>query len=190
MLDLADREPVRRRFRLDDDDLARAGGLGGGERHPLGARRRAPAPFKLDALPAGTWRAGLDRLLLGVTMTEEEQRLFGGRAAARRRRERRDRPRRAGSPSSSTGCGAALDALRAPQPIADWAAALAAAADALTATAPREAWQRAELQRVLDDVVAEAGGGVARRSRWPRSARCSPSACRAARRARTSARAT
>src|SRR3712207_7503634 len=35
------------------------------------------------------------------------------------------------------------------------------AADALTATAPREAWQRAELQRILDDVADEgAASGV------------------------------
>ena len=43
-------------------------------------------------------------------------------------------------------------------PIADWAAAIAEAADALAATTPRDAWQRAELQRLLDDVVAEAAG--------------------------------
>ena len=36
--------------------------------------RRSSSP----ELPAGTWRFGLDRLLLGVTMTEDEQRLFGG----------------------------------------------------------------------------------------------------------------
>ena len=42
VLDLADREPVRRRFRLDDDDARAARGLGADERHPLGAGRRAP----------------------------------------------------------------------------------------------------------------------------------------------------
>ena len=79
VLDLADREPVRRRFRLDDDDLARIAGVGrarAGIRWGLDAAHRAP--FKLEALDAGTWRAGLDRVLLGVTMTEDEQRLFGG----------------------------------------------------------------------------------------------------------------
>ena len=51
VLDLADREPVRRRFRLDDDDLARmeewvrASGI----RWGLDAAHRAP--FKLDAAP-------------------------------------------------------------------------------------------------------------------------------------------
>ena len=51
---------------------------------------------------------------------------------------------------------AALDALGSAQTIEAWADALADAADALTATSERDAWQRAELDRVLDDVVAEA----------------------------------
>ena len=36
------------------------------------------APYKLDALDANTWRAGLDRLLLGVAMADEGHRLVGG----------------------------------------------------------------------------------------------------------------
>ena len=76
VLDLAGREPVRRRFGFDDDKLGRieewvrASGI----RWGLDAAHRAP--FKLDVLPSGTWRTGLDRLLLGVAMTEEEQRRF------------------------------------------------------------------------------------------------------------------
>ena len=78
VLDLADREPVRRRFRLDDDDVARLEDwvAESGIRWGLDAEHRAP--FRLEKLPAGTWRFGLDRLLLGVTMTEDEQRLFAG----------------------------------------------------------------------------------------------------------------
>ena len=157
VLDLADREPVRRRFRLDDDDLARLADWVGesGIRWGLDAAHRAP--FKLDALDAGTWRKGLDRLLVGVTMTEDEQRLFAGVLPlddvesgaidlAGRLAELVDR------------LGAAVDALSAPQTVEAWASALAAAADALTATGPREAWQRSELQRLLDGVVREAAG--------------------------------
>ena len=56
-----------------------AAGLGRRERDPLGPRRAPTArPSSSTALPAGTWRAGLDRLLVGVTMTEDEQRLFAG----------------------------------------------------------------------------------------------------------------
>ena len=157
VLDLADREPVRRRFGFDDDELGRieewvrASGI----RWGLDAAHRAP--FKLDALSSGTWRAGLDRLLLGVAMTEDDRRLFGrvlplddvesdAIDLAGRLAELIDRLQQA------------VDALNTPKPIDQWAAALADAADALTATTPRDAWQRTELQRVLDDVVGEAAG--------------------------------
>jgi exodeoxyribonuclease V gamma subunit len=154
---LMDREPVRRRFRLDDDDVARLEDwvADSGVRWGLDAEHRAP--FKLAELSAGTWRFGLDRLLLGVTMTEDEQRLFGGVL-----------------PLDDVESGAidlagrlaeliarlhaAIDALSVPQTVPQWAAALAGAADALTSTAPHDAWQRAELQRLLDDVVNEAAG--------------------------------
>ena len=155
VLDLVDRDPVRRRFGLDDDDLARIEDwvADSGIRWGLDAAHRAP--FKLDALAAGTWRSGLDRVLVGVTMTEEGNRLFegvlplddvdsGSIDLAGRFAELVDRLQRS------------LEALSTAQTIDAWMEAIAAAADALTATAQRDAWQRAELDRVLDDVVAEA----------------------------------
>ncbi len=155
VLDLADREPVRRRFRWSDDDLTRMHDwvADSGIRWGLDAAHRAP--YKLDGLSAGTWRAGIDRLLLGVAMTEDDRRLFGGvlplddvdSAAidlAGRFAELVDR------------LDAAIDALAAPQTIDAWAETIAAAADALTATTDRDAWQRTELQRLLDDVVRTA----------------------------------
>ncbi len=156
VLDLADREPVRRRFVFDDDELARAEEWvrASGIRWGLDAAHRAP--FKLD-LESGTWRFGLDRLLVGVTMTEDDQRLFegvlplddvdsGAIELAGRFAELLDRVE------------AAVDALGTPKPVQEWVGAIAAAADGLTATSPRDAWQRAELQRLLDDVAAEAAG--------------------------------
>ncbi len=148
VLDLADREPVRRRFRLDDDALARLEDwvTEAGIRWGLDAEHRAP--FKLQGLPAGTWRAGLDRLLVGVTMNEDDRRLFehilplddvesGAIDLAGRLAELIDR------------LHAAVDSLRGPLSVPGWAAALAAAADQLTL--PVEPWQRAELQRILGD---------------------------------------
>jgi len=160
VLDLAGREPVRRRFRFDDEDLARAEEwvAAAGVRWGLDAEHRAG--FKLDALDANTWRAGLDRLLLGVAMAEDGQRLVGGVLPlddvsssdidlAGRLAELLDR------------LTAALDRLTASQPIGAWAAALADAAALLTATTPTDAWQTAELRHLLDDVVAEAGAADA-----------------------------
>ena len=155
VLDLADREPVRRRFRFDDDDLARIEdwvarrAASAGASTPSTARRSSST----RSTP-GTWRAGLDRVLLGVAMTEDEQRLFGGvlplddvdsgaiDLAGRfaelvdrlRRRARRARRRRSRSTAGRR---------RSPTP-----------PTRSRRRPPRDAWQRAELQRLLDDVVA------------------------------------
>jgi exodeoxyribonuclease V gamma subunit len=155
LLDLADREPVRRRFRFDDEDLTRLQDwvADSGIRWGLDAAHRVP--FKLDGLAAGTWRAGLDRLLVGVTMTEDDQRLFGGVLPlddvesgaidlAGRFAEFIDRLK------------AAVDSLKAPKTIDAWADSIATAAASLAATPERDAWQSAELERLLADVVSEA----------------------------------
>ncbi len=78
LLDLAAREPVRRRFGFDDDDLARMQDwvAASGIRWGFDAAHREP--FKLGMVSANTWRRGLDRMLVGVAMTEEERPLVGG----------------------------------------------------------------------------------------------------------------
>ncbi len=193
VLDLADRDPVRRRFGFDDDDLTRIQEwvADGGIRWGLDAAHRAP--FKLESLAAGTWRAGLDRVLLGVAMTEEGNRLFEGVLRARRRRERRDRPRRplrrARRPArrgarlaerrevgrgvdrgDRRGDGLAHD----DQPEGRLAARRAAA----------------PARRRRSTRPAPAAAPTRRPCCRPRCARCSPSDCRAGPRARTSAPAT
>jgi exodeoxyribonuclease V gamma subunit len=155
LLDFASREPVRRMFRLDDDDLERLEDwvAATGIRWGLDAPHRAP--YQLDALAENTWRAGLDRLLLGVTMGEDDLRLVGDVLPlddvdsgdielAGRFAELVDRVQ------------TAVDELSRPKPINDWVQAIASAASTLTATSDREAWQRAELDRILGAVVTEA----------------------------------
>ena len=160
LLDLAGRDPVRRRFGFDDDDLSRMQEwvAGSGIRWGFDAQHREP--FKLGALHANTWRRGLDRMLVGVAMSEEGSRLVqgvlplddvdsGAIDLAGRFAEFVDRTK------------AAADALTEPKPIAQWIDAIAQAADSLTATSERESWQRRELQRVLGDVDAESGDEAA-----------------------------
>ena len=190
VLDLADREPVRRRFRFEDEDLARIRDwvADSGIRWGLDAAHRAP--YKLADLPAGTWRAGLDRVLVGVTMTEEGHRLFEGVLPvddveslaidlAGRMAELVDRLQ------------AAVDAFATAKPIGEWVRAIAdrrrrpdrdLAARRLAARAARAHPRRRRRARPPAPTTS--------RSRCSRSARCSPSGCRAARRARTSAPAT
>lgn len=155
LLDLIDRAPVRRRFRFEDDELTRIEDwiAATGIRWGLEAADRAP--YKLDGVLTGTWAAGLDRLLSGVALAEQPGHMLRGvlplddvdSAAidlAGRLAELLDR------------LSAALQDLRAPKPIADWTQAITTAADALTATSPRDNWQRTELQLLLADVLEEA----------------------------------
>jgi exodeoxyribonuclease V gamma subunit len=155
VLDLASREPVRRRFGLDDEDLARLDEWVGatGVRWGFDAAHREP--FKLGWLEANTWRAGLDRVLLGVAMAEEGQRLVGGVL-----------------PLDDVGSGdidlagrfaefidrlhATVAAFNEPKPLAAWSDALTEAAAALTTTTDGDSWQRIQLQGLVDDAVNEA----------------------------------
>ncbi len=156
VLDLADRVPVRRRFGLDDDDLTRLQDwISQAEIHwGLDATQRAR--YKLGRVDGGTWETGLQRLLLGVTMTEDGQRLFEGVLPLddvdSRSIELAGRFAELIARLSDT-----IDAFSERRPLTQWAASIADAASALTATAPRDAWQHAELQRVLDEIVSEAG---------------------------------
>ena len=78
VLDLAGAEPVRRRFRFSDDDLDRLRSwlVATGIRWGLDDTHRQRAG--LDGVVENTWRAGLDRLLLGVAMSEDALPTTGG----------------------------------------------------------------------------------------------------------------
>ena len=159
ILDLADSDPVRRRFRFDDDNLARIQDwvAKSGIRWGLDAAHRSD--YKLEAVKTGTWHAGLQRILLGVAMSESGWHLYQGVL-----------------PLDDVESGAidlagrftefvervatAIDALRGPSTVNGWAAAIAAAADALTATSDRDAWQRRELRGMLAEIVTEAGAAA------------------------------
>ncbi len=158
VVDFASRDPVRRRFRLDDDDLARIGEwvASTGVRWGLDASYREP--YGLATVGANTWRSGFDRMLLGVTTAEEGHRLMAGVLPlddvdsgdidlAGNLAELLDR------------LAAAVASLTGARPLPGWTAAIADAADMLTATTDADAWQRAQLQGLLDDVVAEATAG-------------------------------
>lgn len=155
VLDLAGRDPVRRRFGFDDTELAlvKEWVTATGARWGLdGADRVA---FGLHGMEGGTWRAAMDRILLGVTMADEDERIVGGVvpyddigsssiSLAGRFAEFIDR------------LGVALGDLRRSMPITGWIATLSGAADALTSTVGRAAWQRSQLDRILAGVAEEA----------------------------------
>ncbi|HYU03502.1 MAG TPA: hypothetical protein VEL02_06635, partial [Jatrophihabitantaceae bacterium] len=71
VLDLAGAAPVRRRFRFTDDDLERLRDwvTSANARWGLDAQHRTA--YGLGHVEQGTWRAALDRLLVGVAMEED-----------------------------------------------------------------------------------------------------------------------
>jgi exodeoxyribonuclease V gamma subunit len=155
VLDLAGREPVRRRFHFSDDDLARMEAWTRGAHVSWGFDAEHREPFQMSGISANTWRAGLDRVLLGVAMADQEERLFGatlplddvdsgdielvGRLA-----------------EFVTRLRSAVDALDARRTIDGWAETLASLSDSLTASSPSDAWQRSELTGLLEELVDQA----------------------------------
>ncbi|MGO9750120.1 MAG: exodeoxyribonuclease V subunit gamma [Solirubrobacteraceae bacterium] len=160
LLDLIDTDPVRRRFGFGDDDLAQIRDwiLASGIHWGLdGSHRKS---YRLERVPAGTWQAGLNRILLGVALDESGGRLFeqvlpiddvGSDAIdlAGRFAELIDR------------VAQALQELAGPRSVERWAEAISAAADGLTACAEHDMWQRLELRGLLQALVSEAAGAAA-----------------------------
>ena len=155
VIDLAGREPVRRRFRFSDDDLFRLEELVNGASVRWGFDAEHRRSFQLEDIGANTWESGLDRILLGVAMAEERQRLFGGALPlddidggdidlAGRLSEFLHRLR------------SALDELDGTRGVDGWASSLARISDSLTSTSEGDAWQRAQFKTLLDELVQEA----------------------------------
>ena len=133
VLDLAGREPVRRRFHFGDDDLSRLEEWVHEACVRWGFDAAHRSAFQLEGIGSNTWQSGLDRILLGVAMADERQRLFQGTLPlddvdstdidlAGRMSEFLDRLR------------GALDSLAGTRTVDEWAKALAEISDSLTAT--------------------------------------------------------
>jgi exodeoxyribonuclease V gamma subunit len=157
VLDLAASEPVRRRFRFSDDDLARVRdwavetGVHWGE--DLSRRVR----FGLPAVRQGTWDVALDRILVGAAMAEEEYRYVASALPlddvdstdidlAGRLAELLDR------------LGDLLAGLDGIAPLSAWLDQLDRAVTLLADAAPSEEWQLVQARRVLADVRGSGEG--------------------------------
>ncbi|MFC9790216.1 exodeoxyribonuclease V subunit gamma [Rhodococcus sp. NPDC127528] len=160
VLDLAAADPVRRRFRLRDDDIERIRGwaVAAGARWGIGPRQRGA--YGLDGFKQNTLGAAMDRILLGAAADESEGWLnlalplddvdsndidLTGRLA-----EFVDR------------LDVALRGLAGPQPATEWAANLARALDLLTDVAAADAWQSAQAHRELAEALEHGDRAVLR----------------------------
>ncbi len=157
VLDLAALAPVRRRFRLDDDDLERIRDWVAGSNVRWGLDAAHRAPYQLAAVPQNTWQAGLDRLLLGVTMAEDDLRWLG-LALPLDDVDSTDVDLAGRLAELVARLGTALDSLAGSQPLAAWLEALSEALDTLTAVGTADEWQLAQARRELADVAAGATG--------------------------------
>ena len=158
VLDLVSSGPVRRRFRFDDDALERISELvtAAGIRWGLDSAHRAP--YRLEGIEQNTWRAGLDRLLVGVAMAETPGApAWLGSALPLDEVDSSDVDVVGRLAEFVDRLGTVLDALRGPQPLSAWIAALEEGLAALTDTPPSEAWQAGQARAELADVLHSAG---------------------------------
>jgi exodeoxyribonuclease V gamma subunit len=151
VLDLAAAEPVRRRFRFDDDALDRiqdwavASGVRWGEN--LERRRR----FGLDRVGQGTWETALDRILLGAAMADDDQR-FVGTALPLDDVDSTDIDLAGRLAELVERLTRVLERLDGAKPLPEWLDVLDAALDQLADVPAPEAWQGVQAKRILGEV--------------------------------------
>ncbi len=156
LLDLLGSAPVRGRFRLDDADLDRLRELvvRSGVRWGLDGPHRAP--FHLDGFAQNTWSAGLDRLLLGVTMSGEGREWLGT-ALPVEELDSGDVERVGRLAEFVDRLAGVLGALSGEQPLDRWVAALVTGLDVLTDVGGADEWQAAQARGELADAARAAG---------------------------------
>jgi exodeoxyribonuclease V gamma subunit len=160
VFDLLSRAPVRARFGFSDEDLARIEGWipDLGIRWGLDATDRDR--FDLGGVDANTWRFGMQRLLAGVAVADEDLRLVADTVPY---------DDVEGSDVELAGrlaeCVARLTTvimtLRDPRSLQDWTEVLSDATRQLTLTSGGDVWQEVQLQRLLDTLVEHAGEAAA-----------------------------
>ncbi|MFA9432014.1 exodeoxyribonuclease V subunit gamma [Egicoccus sp. AB-alg2] len=155
VLDLLASEPVRRRFGFAEDDLGTLEAWVGDLRIRWGFDAAHRERHGLPALDAHTWRAGVERLLLGAAMADEDLRLVDG-VAPYDGLEGQATELAGRFVELLTRLADVLADLADPRPVDGWREAVGTASDRLTATDGDTTWQRLQLHRILDEFVDEA----------------------------------
>ncbi|MGY1751509.1 exodeoxyribonuclease V subunit gamma [Blastococcus sp. SYSU D01042] len=156
VLDLAATPAVRRRFGFTDEELERVRDWVARSGVRWGVDATTRRPYELEHVPQNTWQAGLDRVLLGVTTSEDEP-VWLDRALPLDDVDSSDIDLAGRLAELLDRLDGVLSALTGEHPVGHWVDALAGALELLTDTDPADAWQLAQARREL----AEAGeGGV------------------------------
>ena len=148
MLDLCAQPPVARRFSFTADDLDRLAQLVAASGVRWGLDMASRKPYGLDHLGQNTWAAGLDRLLLGVTMDEEGNH-FIGTALPLDEVDSSDVELVGRLAEFVDRLGTALTAFAADHPMPRWVELAKETIEALTATSTADSWQTGQAFRVL-----------------------------------------
>ncbi|RZS86860.1 DNA helicase/exodeoxyribonuclease V gamma subunit [Motilibacter rhizosphaerae] len=159
LLDLADDPAVRERFGFDDDQVERLRSWVAASGVRWGLDREHRQTWKLGGIGQGTWREGLDRLLLGVAMEEAQGELAGivplddvdssdielaGRLAELVARVERAELLLGGTWTAAEWCSGLLDAVLG-----------------VAAAPPTAGWQELQLRQELSQVAEDAAGSTA-----------------------------
>lgn len=155
VLDFAAFAPVRHRFGLDDDELSTLADwvADAGARWGLDAAHRNG--YGLGGFEQNTWRAALDRILLGVCMAEEPGNRLGT-ALPLDEIGSADVDLAGRLAELITRLGTAVDTLAGRHTVARWCTVVLDAVLSLTSVPPRMSWQVAELRAELASVEAHA----------------------------------
>ncbi|HVD18213.1 MAG TPA: exodeoxyribonuclease V subunit gamma [Propionibacteriaceae bacterium] len=155
VLDLCAAPPVARKFSFSTDDLERLHDLvpRAGVRWGFDAAHRSR--FQMGEFRQNTWAAGMERLLLGVTMDETDQHFIGTTL-----------------PLDDVDAGDVdlvgrlaelvarvemlIDACRPTQPLTSWVELFKQAIELLAAVPPGDTWQLSHAYRELSDLVLSA----------------------------------
>src|SRR5215213_3199522 len=151
LLDFCTSAPVARKFGFSTDDLERLQELvaKSGVRWGLDAYHRRR--FGMSAFAQNTWAAGLDRLLLGVTMDETEEH-FLGTALPLDDVESSDVDLLGRLVECLDRVRTVIDGFAGRQPLGAWCQAFRQAIELLTAVTPNDSWQLAHAYAELGSI--------------------------------------
>jgi exodeoxyribonuclease V gamma subunit len=153
VLDLLGAGPVAGRFSFTTEELARVTGwvADSGVRWGIDEEDRAASGQPRDR--AHTWRFGLDRLLAGVAVADEDDRRVGD-VTPFDDVEGQDVELVGRVADAVTTLFGVLDRLAAPRPLEGWTAALRDALDVLVELDDEDRWRVHEMRRTLEELEA------------------------------------
>lgn len=159
ILDLAATPGVRTRFAFTDDDLERMRGWVSTSGVRWGLDEGTRASYGLGTVPQNTWKAGLDRILVGVT-TAEDDHVALGRALPLDDVDSGDVDLAGRLAELLDRVHDVLQALHGEHPATHWTTTLLTALDSLTDTTADDAWQLEQARRELSAATEASTGTI------------------------------